>query len=172
MSSSLAWAAPIANTATAPKQVVSRKLRIGILPATMPRVTDAKAHSVPRVGTRSMGRLPAACHSATRHNLTLMPAWLTNIRQHSRKPTYLKPEAARSLFPRFIDCNHHFWRLLSQPGLTPPSISTWRRISSVSCANEAFHADHSCIGRDRQLSFPAGDIWSAIEEKQLTECRR
>jgi hypothetical protein len=23
-----------------------------------------------------------------------------------------------------------------------------------------------------QLSFPAGDIWSAIEEKQLTDCRR
>src|SRR5262249_55439033 len=56
MSSSLAWAAPIANTATAPKQVVSRKLRIGILPATMPRVTDAKAHTVPRVGTRSVGK--------------------------------------------------------------------------------------------------------------------
>src|SRR5262252_638225 len=74
-----------------------------------------------------------------------MPAWLTNIRQDSHKPTYLKPEAARSLFPRFIDCNHHFWRLLSQPGLTPPSISTSRRISSVSCANEA---DHSCIGGD------------------------
>jgi hypothetical protein len=32
--------------------VVSRKLRIGILPATVPRVTDAKAHAVPRVGTQ------------------------------------------------------------------------------------------------------------------------
>jgi hypothetical protein len=30
----------------------------------------------------------------------------------------LKPEAARSLFPRLIDRNHHFWRLLSQPALT------------------------------------------------------
>src|SRR5215467_13721898 len=129
----------MANTATAPTQVVSRKLRIWILPATMPRATDAKAHSVPRVGTRSMGRLPAACHSATRHNLALMLVWLTNIRQDSHKPTYLKPEATRSLFPRFIDCNHHFWRLLSQLGLTPPSISTRRRISSVSCANEVFH---------------------------------
>src|SRR5262249_2333568 len=45
--------------------VVSRKLRIGTLPATVPRVTDARAHAVPRVGTHSMGRLPAACHSAT-----------------------------------------------------------------------------------------------------------
>src|SRR5262249_43674017 len=34
MSSSLARAVPVANTATAPTQVVSRKLRIGILPAT------------------------------------------------------------------------------------------------------------------------------------------
>src|SRR6266568_8611756 len=39
----------------APTQVVSRKLRIGILPATVPRVTDARAHAVPRVGTHSMG---------------------------------------------------------------------------------------------------------------------
>ena len=35
------------------------------------------------------------------------------------KPTFFKPEAARSLFPRLIDRNHHFWRLLSQPNLTP-----------------------------------------------------
>jgi hypothetical protein len=34
------------------------------------------------------------------------------------KPTFFKPEAARSLFPRLIDRNHHFWRLLSQPNLT------------------------------------------------------
>jgi hypothetical protein len=46
-------------------QVVSRKLRIGILPARVTRMTDARAHAVPRVGTHSMGRLPAACHSAT-----------------------------------------------------------------------------------------------------------
>src|SRR5262249_57677654 len=45
-------------------------------------------------------------------------------------PTYLKPEAARSLFPRLIGRNHHFWHLLSQPGLTPPKISTRRRIST------------------------------------------
>jgi len=31
-------------------------LRIWILPATMPRVTDAKAQPVPRVGTRSVGK--------------------------------------------------------------------------------------------------------------------
>src|SRR5262245_65617312 len=83
MSSSLAWAAPIAKIATAPTQVVSRKLRIGILPATMPRVTDARARVVPRVGTRSVGKLPAACHSATRRKghvafRYLRPVWLTN----------------------------------------------------------------------------------------------
>src|SRR6202008_2587737 len=48
--------------------------------------------------------------------------------------TYLKPEAATSLFPRLIDRNHHFGRLLSQPGLMPPRIST----SRVSRATETF----------------------------------
>src|SRR5262249_7804222 len=118
----------------------------------MPRVTDGRARIVPRVGTRSMGRLPAACHSATRHNLALMPAWLTNIRQDSHKPTYLKPEAARSLFPRFIDCNHHFWRLVEPTGIDAAKNFDKAQKSSVSCANEA---DHSCIGGDlRGLSPP------------------
>src|SRR5215813_4135639 len=71
-------------------------------------------------------------------------------------PTYLKPEAAGSLFPRLMDRNHHFWRLLSQRRLTPPSISTRRRISSVSCANEAFHPDHPCIGGDLSCLSPPG----------------
>jgi hypothetical protein len=31
----------------------------------------------------------------------------------------LKPEAARSVFPRLIDRNHDFWRLPRQPDLTP-----------------------------------------------------
>src|SRR5215470_855361 len=71
-------------------------------------------------------------------------------------PTYLKPEATGSLFPRLMDRNHHFWRLLSQRRLTPPSISTRRTISSVSCANEAFHPDHSCIGGDLSCLSPPG----------------
>src|SRR5262245_18683088 len=106
MSSSLAWAAPIAKIAIAPTQVVSRKLRIGTLPATVPRVTDARAHAVPRVGTHSMGRLPAACHSATEtYGSTYAPP---GLRGYVRTPvtlTFLKPEAARSLFPRLIDRN-------------------------------------------------------------------
>src|SRR5215510_10359149 len=89
MSSSLAWAAPVANTATAPKQVVSRKLRIGILPATMPRATDAKAHTVPRVGTRSVGKASGSVSQrdgaqGVSHSWHLRPAWLTRIRQDSR----------------------------------------------------------------------------------------
>src|SRR5262249_60853355 len=62
----------------------------------------------------------------------------TGIRRDSPERTFVKPEAARSLFPRLIDRNHHFRRLLSEPGLTPLRISTRRRISSVSCASEAF----------------------------------
>jgi hypothetical protein len=52
----------------------------------------------------------------------------------------LKPEAARSLFPQLIDRNHHFWRLLSEPNLTPLRISTSRRVSTVFCASEALLA--------------------------------
>src|SRR5215472_16101041 len=122
MRSSLAWAAPAKKTATAPTQVVSRKLRIGILPATVPRVTDARALRVPRVGTHSMGRLPAPCHSATRRNLAIVPRLA--FEHTSELPlhlTYLKPEAARSLFPRLIDRNqkrsiHHFPRKPCSPG--------------------------------------------------------
>jgi hypothetical protein len=95
---------------------------------------------VPRVGTHSMGRLPAACHSERGVRGTLTFSTYTPIRQVSLVLTSLKPEAARSLFPRLIDCNHHFWRLLSEPDSTPLRISTRRRISSVSCASEAFLA--------------------------------
>src|SRR6516165_11049741 len=89
MSSSLAWAAPVANTATVPKQVVSRKLRIGILPATVPRVTDARTRAVPRVGTRSVGRTSGSVSQRNAaqgvgHFWYLRPAWLTRIRQDSR----------------------------------------------------------------------------------------
>jgi hypothetical protein len=66
-----------------------------------------------------------------RRNLALMPRLA--YEDTSGTPvtlTFLKPEAARSLFPRPIDRNRHFWRALSQPGLTPPRISTRRRIST------------------------------------------
>jgi hypothetical protein len=45
-----------------------------------------------------------------------------SLRGYVRIPvvlTSLKPEAARSVFPRLIDRNNDFWRLPSQPDLTP-----------------------------------------------------
>ena len=48
---------------------------------------------------------------------TYNPAWLTRIRQDFPEPTFLKPEAARSLFPRLIDRNHHFWAFVERTGL-------------------------------------------------------
>src|SRR6516164_5738971 len=106
----------------------------------MPRVTDAAAQHVPRVGTRSVGKASGSvshrneAQGARRFCLTPRLAY-----EYVRIPvvlTSLKPEAARSLFPRLIDRNHHFCRLLSQPGLTPPRIST----SRVSRATETFLA--------------------------------
>ena len=44
-----------------------------------------------------------------------------SLRGYVRIPiqlTSLKPEAARSVFPRLIDRNNDFWRLPSQPDLT------------------------------------------------------
>src|SRR5262249_33550757 len=107
----------MANTATAPTQVVSRKLRIGILPATVPRATDAKAPSVPRVGTHSMGRLPAACHSATRHNLALMPAWLTNIRQDSRYTDVLEAGSRKKPIPAIYRLQPSFLAFVEPTGI-------------------------------------------------------
>src|SRR5690348_4820705 len=98
MSSSLAWAAPAANTATAPTQVVSSKLRIGILPATVPRVTDATAHS-------AAGRHPfdgKTSGSVSQRNGDVGRVYAPpGLRGYVRTPvtlTFLKPEATRSLF--------------------------------------------------------------------------
>src|SRR5262249_30414885 len=82
-----------------------------ILPATMPRVTDAKAHTVPRVGTRSVGKASGSVSQRDEaegalHFLILTPRLA--YEHTSGLPlhlTYLKPEAAGSLFPRLIDRN-------------------------------------------------------------------
>jgi hypothetical protein len=108
----------------------------------MPRVTDARAHPVPRVGTRSVGKASGSVsHRNEAQRARRFPILTPRLAyEYVRIPvelTCLKPEAARSLFPRLINCNHHFWRLLSQPGLTPPSIATRRRVSCASCASEA-----------------------------------
>src|SRR5262249_32716297 len=111
----------------------------------MPRATDAKAHSVPRVGTRSVGKASGSVSqrnagARSRHFLILTPRLAYEYVRIPVELTSLKPEAARSLFPRLIDCNHHFGRMLSQPGLTPPRISTRRRIRTVSCVSEVLLA--------------------------------
>src|SRR5262249_52140629 len=99
-------------------QVVSRKLRIGILPATVPRVTDARAHSVPTgrhpFDGKSFRQRVTAQRRRTR-NLVLMPRLAYEDTSGFPEPTFLKPEAARSLFPRLVDRNqkrstHHFPR--------------------------------------------------------------
>src|SRR6516162_820420 len=105
MRSSLAVAAPIAKTATAPTQVVSRKLRIGILPATMPRVTDARAHLVPRVGTRSVGKASGSVSQRDEaQRARRFPIHTPRLAyEYVRIPvelTSLKPEAARKSIPR------------------------------------------------------------------------
>src|SRR5262245_35991201 len=105
MSSSLARAAPIAKIATAPTQVVSRKLRIGILPATMPRVTDARARAVPRVGTRSVGKASGNVSQRNeaqraRRSPILTPRLAYEYVRIPVELTSLKPEAARKSIPR------------------------------------------------------------------------
>src|SRR5215469_16989292 len=126
MSSSLASAAPIANTATAHTQVVSRKLRIWILPATMPRATDAKAHSVPRVGTRSVGKASGSVSqrnegARSRHFLILTPRLAYEYVRIPVELTSLKPEAATK----------------SIPGTDQPQPKTLRAIISLAQATHA-----------------------------------
>src|SRR5256885_16721153 len=105
-------------------QVVSRKLRIGILPATVPRVTDARAHAVPRVGTHSMGRASGSVsqRNEAQGRLRFDTYAPPSLRGYVRIPiqlTSLKPEAARSVFPRLIGRNNDFWCLATQPRLDP-----------------------------------------------------
>jgi hypothetical protein len=96
-------------------------------------MTDATAHAVPRVGTHSMGRASGSVsqrNGGVGGNLTFSTYAPPGLRGYVRIPielTSLKPEAARSLFPRLIDRNHHFWRLM-----TLPRISTRRTISTAS----------------------------------------
>src|SRR6266403_405179 len=85
-------------------QVVSRKLRIGILPATVPRVTDARAHAVPRVGTHSMGRASGSVsqRNEAQGRLSFDTYAPPSLRGYVRIPvvlTSLKPEAARKSIP-------------------------------------------------------------------------
>jgi len=83
---------------------VSRKLRIGILPATMPRVTDAKAHTVPRVGTRSVGKASGSVSQRDEaqgalHFLILTPRLAYEYVRIPVELTSLKPEAATKSIP-------------------------------------------------------------------------
>jgi hypothetical protein len=67
MSSSFAWVDPAAKTAAAPKQVESRNLRIGSLPAKRARITDARAQPLPPVGNRFGGKSFRQCRSVAKH---------------------------------------------------------------------------------------------------------
>src|SRR5262245_49733448 len=94
----------MANTATAPTQVVSRKLRIGILPATVPRVTDARALRVPRVGIHSVGSTSGSVSQRdggvrSRHFLILTPRLAYEYVRIPVELTSLKPEAATKSIP-------------------------------------------------------------------------
>src|SRR5262249_5336721 len=95
---------PIAKTATTPMQVVSRKLRISILPAIVPRVTDASTRIVPRVGTHSMGKASGSVSQRNeaqreRRFLILTPRLAYEYVRIPVELTSLKPEAARKSIP-------------------------------------------------------------------------
>src|SRR5262249_18993328 len=77
-------------------------------------------------------------HRRRRRNLALMPP--PGLRGYVRfpKPTFLKPEVARSLFPRLIGRNHHFLAFVEATGLDAAKNLTRRRISIVSCVVRSF----------------------------------
>src|SRR5262249_37598739 len=85
-----------------PTQVVSRKLRIGTLPATTPRVTDARARLVPRVGTRSVGK---ASGSVSQRNggvgasSTYVPPGLRGYVRTPVTPTYFEAGSRKKPIP-------------------------------------------------------------------------
>src|SRR5262249_53434995 len=104
-------------------------------------VTDARVHA----GTSGSApiqwedfRQRVTAHRRRRRNLALMPP--PGLRGYVRfpKPTFLKPEVARSLFPRLIGRNHHFLAFVEATGLDAAKNLTRRRISIVSCVVRSF----------------------------------
>jgi hypothetical protein len=93
------------------------------------------------------------------------------------EPTFLKPEAARSLFPRLIDRNNDFWCLLSQADLTPAKNFDKAHNIDRLCASERRllapmvweTRNRVCIVKN--VDVKEGAIFS-IEERQLTKCGR
>src|SRR5262249_30894361 len=65
-------------------------------------------------------------------------AWLTNIRQDSRYTDVLEAGSRKKPIPAINRLQPSFWRLLSQPGLTPPSIPQGAEYRAFFFANEAF----------------------------------
>src|SRR5215831_17533487 len=118
MSSSLAWAAPIANTATAPTQVVSRKLRIGILPATVPRVTThehrACRGSAPIQWEDFQQRVTAQRRRRVAFTPRLAYEHTSGFPLHL---TYLKPEARKKPIPAINRLQPSFWAFVEPTGL-------------------------------------------------------
>src|SRR6266550_2903526 len=84
-------------------QVVSRKLRIGILPATVPLMI--RWEELPTAVSQRNGGVGGP------HFRPYAPPSLRGYVRIPIELTSLKPEAARSLFPRLIDRNNDFWCL-------------------------------------------------------------
>src|SRR5262245_50866387 len=87
----------------APTQVVRRKLRIGILPATVPRVTDARALRAagrhPFDGKSLRQRVTATERSKGHVAFILTPRLASEDRQVPVVLTSLKPETATKSIP-------------------------------------------------------------------------
>src|SRR4029077_5721059 len=100
-----------------------------------------------RVHTHSMGRLPAGLRGYVRLPLHL---------------TYLKPEAARSLFPRLTDCNQkrstHFARSQNCLFVRCPSLPTLRPLADAFGARNFLRK--YCRNRRGSDNFPATAIGS------------
>jgi hypothetical protein len=138
---------------------------------------------VPRVGTHSMGSASGSVsqrNGGVGGNLTFSTYAPPSLRGYVRIPielTFLKPEAARSLFPRLIDRNNDFWCLLSQADLTPAKNFDKAHNIDRLCASERRllapmvweTRNRVCIVKN--VDVKEGAIFS-IEERQLTECGR
>src|SRR5262245_11999434 len=118
MSSSLAWAAPVANTATAPTQVVSRKLRIDILPATVPRVTDARAHAV-LAGRHPLDGKTSGSVSQRNGDVgsVYAPPGLRGYVRTPVTPDVLEAESRKKPIPATNRSQPSFWAFVERAGL-------------------------------------------------------
>jgi len=100
-------------------QVVSRKLRIGILPATVPRVTDE--HTLCRESAPiPWEELPAAVSQRNgAHFRTYAPPSLRGYVRIPMRADVVEAGSCKERIPATTRPQQYFWRLPSQPDLTP-----------------------------------------------------